>query len=119
MAANCVLGFLVLLCYYFLLLLADYEECPVSFDCGKLGKDIHHPFTNTTNPKCGLAIRGCDDPAADKEILLEDNQIWYKIERILQYDYNLIVIRYPNGKNFKNPKVLILQMYNFSLFDIV
>ncbi|XP_061368214.1 uncharacterized protein LOC133311215 [Gastrolobium bilobum] len=84
MVSQSLLRFLVL-CYSLLLLLAEDEKeyqgnSPRSFHCGELG-DIQFPFTNKTNPKCGLPIRGCDDQNAAKEVQLA-NQTWYEIESI-------------------------------------
>lgn len=81
MALGLVLVGLFVLCrsYHPVLLLLAEEDSPSwsnIIPCGRFG-DLYFPFTNTNNPRCGLYIRGCDDPGATVEVRLGiENETW-------------------------------------------
>ncbi|KAK7238690.1 hypothetical protein RIF29_43921 [Crotalaria pallida] len=59
---------LIIVSQFLPLVSAHYAKCPPSFDCEFLGQ-IKFPFTTTQFPDCGvLAIRGCEEQAANKSI---------------------------------------------------
>ncbi|RDX60118.1 LEAF RUST 10 DISEASE-RESISTANCE LOCUS RECEPTOR-LIKE PROTEIN KINASE-like 1.1, partial [Mucuna pruriens] len=105
MAAYSMFAFHFLLSCFMLLVLAavqlkeDHDECLQHQPCGYLGH-ISFPFTTSSNPQCGLQIKGCKEDGTDKEIqLTTDYQKLFKIDSIftsLGPKYLSIFIHYPD-----------------------
>ncbi|KAJ1398320.1 hypothetical protein SESBI_31160 [Sesbania bispinosa] len=60
-------------------------KCPLSFDCGNLGK-IHFPFTDSEHPECGLlAIHGCNDRYPDAVKTIRNQGRWFYVVELDQF----------------------------------
>ncbi|PIA33384.1 hypothetical protein AQUCO_04100070v1 [Aquilegia coerulea] len=64
------------------------QSCFPIFTCGKLG-DVAFPFSNTTNPECGLAVMNCTGP--QETVQFHKHGKWYYID-YFNYGAHTIVL---------------------------
>ncbi|KAF5201556.1 Pr5-like receptor kinase, partial [Thalictrum thalictroides] len=66
---------------------SEAQRCP-PFRCGKLG-DVAFPFSNTSNPECGLAVMDCTGP--QERVQFNKQGKWYYVD-YFNYTVSTIVI---------------------------
>ncbi|KAI7997643.1 LEAF RUST 10 DISEASE-RESISTANCE LOCUS RECEPTOR-LIKE PROTEIN KINASE-like 1.1 [Camellia lanceoleosa] len=62
----------------------SFQNCPQSFQCGKLGQ-IYFPYSNTSYPHCGLCIVDCREKVPKLNFSV-DHQILYELHGKLSND---------------------------------
>ncbi|KAK4260813.1 hypothetical protein QN277_003882 [Acacia crassicarpa] len=75
-------------CYFLLvsfLWVGDASKCPLSFNCGNLGKQIQFPFTSSDRQDCGLlAIHGCGDEDPNYPKFIKHAENWFEVVELGQ-----------------------------------